>query len=822
LTLAGLLGRLLGLENVKSVDQLDASFAAPWANRAPVMVLFGCVALAALAFWFYARYQSRARRSARIALSVVRAAVLCLLLLILADPVLTMRLTSNPRPLLYVLFDGTDSMAITDEMTEVQRKELADSVGFRSKSGKAEKLTRAAYVQTLVEGDDAAQRLSPLVELNEKFRVKAFLLDRHDGVRALKLSDTSDGEIDPAFVAKQLTTEGQVTALGTALDDLAVRHSTGHLAGLVVFSDFAWNSGPAPVGSAAAPVGKLGVPVYTVGIGPAAAADLSVSISAKPVMKKAEKDTVMVVLRQQELLGRSATVRLIARQIPSGDVLTPASEPKDLGERTVELVGPTTSVEFPYTPDETGRFELVAEVEPFEEEVIDENNKSTREINVRDDFLRLLYVAYEPNWEWRFVKEVFQRDKLVGMRGFRTFLRSSDPKVRRSNPLFVPTLTPQRNEFFANDVIFLGDMPGEALSTRFCEMTAEFVKTFGGGLVVLAGPRFGPQQLEGTALADILPVVVDAGSELRDSQPFRMRRTADAEQYGFMQLGGSEVENEKAWQTMGELPWYQPIAKPHPLAVTLAEHPTNTCVDGKTPQPLIAVRQFEGGGKVVYVAFDETWRLRRKYGEQYYRQFWGQMIYDLGLRRALGSQKRFVVSTDRQQYQADDQVTVSVEAFDENFEALAADQLPEKYLEGELIVPLEGGASETHPVRIPYSREGQFVAHIPVLEAGEHRLRVRDPVTREYSEVLFQVTSVSAERQSAVRNVALQREIALASGGKSFEMSALPKLTDEIEATTITEVSTKVFRLWSTWLCFGLVVLLLIGEWAARKWVNLP
>src|SRR5438046_10582757 len=102
-----------------------------------------------------------------------------------------------------------------------------------------------------------------------------------------------------------------------------------------------------------------------------------------------------------------------------------------------------------------------------------------------------MFVEYEPTWEGRFIKEVFHRDKLVGQRGFRTFLRSADPAVRRSNELFLSTLTPKRSEFFANDVIFLGDMPASGLGQRFCEMTKEFVGTFGGGLVVVSGPRCG-------------------------------------------------------------------------------------------------------------------------------------------------------------------------------------------------------------------------------------------------------------------------------------------------------------------------------------------
>src|SRR5690606_9976155 len=120
---------------------------------------------------------------------------------------------------------------------------------------------------------------------------------------------------------------------------------------------------------------------------------------------------------------------------------------------------------------------------------------------------------------------------------------------------------------------------------------------------------------------------------------------------------------------LGRLPWYQPVARLHPLGTALAVHPTATTVDLKTRQPLIAVRRY-GKGEVVYVGFNETWRLRRKYGERYYRQFWGQMIHRLGLSHALGSQKRFIVRTDRQQYQADDKVVLTVEAYDANFEPL--------------------------------------------------------------------------------------------------------------------------------------------------------
>ena len=185
-----------------------------------------------------------------------------------------------------------------------------------------------------------------------------------------------------------------------------------------------------------------------------------------------------------------------------------------------------------------------------------------------------------------------------------------------------------------------------------------------------------------------------------------------------MQLGGNDAENRKAWDDLGRCPGISRSRGRIPLATVLAEHPTDPCVDGKTPQPLIAMRRY-GRGEVIYLGFDETWRLRRRYGELYYRQFWGQMIHRLGLSHALGTQKRFVVRTDRQQYQADDKVTLTVEAYDGNFEPLADDKLTDRKLIGELLLPVRPGEkAEPLPITVPQLREGVFEARFPCRRAA--------------------------------------------------------------------------------------------------------
>jgi hypothetical protein len=811
------LGRLLKIENLDAVDGIKPSLAAPWAQQYAAWIAPACLALCGLAVVFYLRYQSRARPWLRVLLGLGRGLLLCLLFLFLADPVFVVRFVHAPRPWIGLLFDGTDSMAIEDDYPGSEREKLDAATGFVREQGQEDdqplaKPSRSDYVKALLKKRDG----NLFRQLSDKYRLKAWQFERPDGAGELKNDTGADEVIDPSRWADQLSTAGKVTALGQALEDLATRQSSGQLAGLVVFSDFDQNSGP----PAAAAARKLGVPVYTVGVGAESAVDLALDLQAPLLLKKSERTTLLATLRSTGLDGAEVKVKLSAR--PIADAGGAGGDPITIEQKTIRIEAAEQSVEFAWTPAETGRFVVAVASDPQPGELVTQNNRAEREVSIRDDFLRLMFVEFEPTWEWRFIKEVFHRDKLVGQRGFRTFLRSADPAVRRSNELFLPTLTPRRSDFFANDVIFLGDMPASALSPRFCEMTREFVGKFGGGLVVVSGPRFGPGQLAGTALADILPVVVDAGARSREGKGFTLQLTAEASSIDFMQLGSDDRESALAWKNLGGLPWYQPVSRLHPLGLALAVHPSDKCVDGATPQPIIAVRRF-GRGEVIYLGFNETWRMRRQYGELYYRQFWGQMIHRLGLSHALGSQKRFVVRTDRQKYQPDDKVIVSVEAYNANYEPLTAEDIPAHALSAELTAPGgPAGGKRTQSFTVPQFREGVFETRLSVATPGEHRLAVTDPVTGEPAEVFFQVADVAVERRSAVRNTPLAREIAQATNGRTYDLTTVSDLLADFQPQKRTETTIRVFALWDNWLAFGIVIFLMLGEWLLRKLANLP
>ena len=93
-----LIARLLGREHVDSIDSVGFSFGADWAHDGPAWLLFGWLGLAFVSAWFYLKYQQRASRRRQVLLGLLRGTLLCLLLLILADPILEVAFSSHPRP----------------------------------------------------------------------------------------------------------------------------------------------------------------------------------------------------------------------------------------------------------------------------------------------------------------------------------------------------------------------------------------------------------------------------------------------------------------------------------------------------------------------------------------------------------------------------------------------------------------------------------------------------------------------------------------------------------------------------------------------------
>ena len=179
-----------------------------------------------------------------------------------------------------------------------------------------------------------------------------------------------------------------------------------------------------------------------------------------------------------------------------------------------------------------------------------------------------------------------------------------------------------------------------------------------------------------------------------------------------------------------------------------------------------------------------------------------------------------MLSVDQTEYQVDDRALLTVEAYDENFDPLTANDLPAEGLQA-LVSLGDSPGGQPLAVKLNETRPGRFEARVPVYEAGHYTARVIDPVQGSPSEIRFDVVGASAEQRNPARNLALQQAMANSTGGVSYELPEASQLVDDLKLQPVAEEISRSFPLWGTPLWFIVVVALLLAEWIARKRANL-
>ena len=75
--------------------------------------------------------------------------------------------------------------------------------------------------------------------------------------------------------------------------------------------------------------------------------------------------------------------------------------------------GKTQTVRLADRPTEAGDVAYVVEVALREDETNKQNNRQQRKVSVRDDKIRVLLVEGYPNFEFRFLKTLLERDRTI-------------------------------------------------------------------------------------------------------------------------------------------------------------------------------------------------------------------------------------------------------------------------------------------------------------------------------------------------------------------------------------------------------------------------
>jgi uncharacterized membrane protein len=695
-----------------------------------------------------------------------------LILVLLWQPAITVAELKPQQNIIAVLVDDSRSMAISEDGTTRQ----------------------AQAVKTLEDG--------VLASLGRSFQTRLYRVD-----------DTA-ARIESL---KDLKPTAPATRIGDSLKQLSDETSDLPIGAVVLLSDGADNSG----GLSEAAINALRarrIPVHTIGFG-REHSEHDVEIDDAVVAPRALADSrigAKITFHQRGYAGGKVT--LAVRDISTG-------QPKLLASRSVTL-GPdgnrqTELVMFNIGSAGAKTLQITADPLPAEQNTA--NNTVTRVVNVGSDARRILYIEGEPRWEYKFIRQAEQDDRMVQIT---SIVRTSENKFYRqgiSDPKELVEGFPTRAEdLFGYQGLIIGSVNAGYFNPGQQELIREFVDRRGGGLLMLGGQfALADGNWNASTLTDLLPTVLptNAGTFHREQDPKNGTTHATSEIAAagvdniITRLVDDPAANAAKWKQLPYLMDYQDAGTPKPGASVLA----NIITPEGRRAPLLTTENF-GHGRTAILATGGSWRwqMSSPLGDTAHSLFWQQLLRWL----VSDTPGHVSASVPAQMLLDNGAVTISAEVLDPQYNP-AADAKVEAHILG----PGGVGASvEMTPV--PDS-PGQFQAAWSAPKAGAYLTEVtaqRADANGTLKELgrdvlTFQRMDGVAENFHIEQNRDLLERLAQQTGGRYWKPADAGKLADAIPFSEAGVTVRETKDLWNLPLVFLVLLTLRFSEWwLRRKW----
>lgn len=771
-------------------------FEQPWSQATLALVVLGS---AALIIWLYRR-EGSAPSWYRMALAGLRLTLILLTVFMLSEAVLSVERTGLPY--FIVMADDSASGRVVDQYSDPKARTAAGEAA--KAAGKPEtQADRLAVAQGLLLQDEAAL----IKALEQQHKVKIYLVSN----AARPLAEIARPEELKAAVEalKKVEPTGDQTRLGDGLRQVLTEMRGVPPTAVLILSDGQTTEGE-PLAKAAELAKQKGVPIFAVGLGdPEPARDLELTdLLVDEVVFVDDLVRFEAKLLARGFAGQPVTIHLkkkVAGSNRAEDVETiTVTAPPDGQVRRVEVV---------HRPRETGEVTFSLEVEPKPRELQADNNAISRVVNVRKEKLKVLLVDGEPRYEFRYLKSFLERDKTIDLK---VVLLSSDPEYAEQDPYALPqfpSLKDGPDGLFSYDVVILGDADPTFLNAAQMKNIVEFVTQKGGGLMFVAGENFNPLSYKRTALEPLLPIQLNDARSPNSTgaaiPAFRPTLTAEGATHPIFRFGNDVASSRLIWEKLPELNWYFEAPKKQPAAFVLAAHPTVKGADGQALPVLLY--QFNGAGKVMFNAVDDTWRWRFRVGDNGpFGRFWIQTIRFLARSKLLG-QKQAEVTTDRKRYTRNQTVQIQVRFPNPGI-------APAKEVQVE--VRKSGQSPRKLVLRISPGTKNVFEGVLPGVPEGEYDVRLLPPpvLTGGLPTTAFRVDPPAGELERVQMNEAELRRAADSTGGKFYTAETFGSLLKDLPPPQKVPLDTDPpIPIWNAWPVLVLFLAVATMEWVFRK-----
>ena len=696
-----------------------------------------------------------------------------LLLVLLWQPAITVAELKPQQNIIAVLVDDSRSMAISED-------------GFTR---------QAQAVKALQSG--------VLTSLNRSFQTRLY---RVDNVPA---------RIDSL---KDLEPNAPSTRIGDSLKQLSEETSDLPIGAVVLLSDGDDNTG----GIGADVISALRarhIPVHTVGFGRERAGH-DVELDDAVVAPRALADSrvaAKITLHQRGYAG--AKIDLTVRDVSAGQA-------KVLASRTISL-GPDGNLQtetLMFDIGGAGAKTLQIALAPLPGEENTANNTLTRVVNVGSEPRRILYMEGEPRWEYKFIRQAEEDDRMVQIASID---RTSENKIYRqgiSDPKELADGFPSRPEdLFVYQGLIIGSVEAGYFTPGQQELIREFVDRRGGGLLLLGGQfALADGGWNASNLIDLLPATLPTqpGTFHREADPKNGTTHATAElapagvDSAITRLVDDPAANAAKWKKLPYLMDYEDPGTPKPGAAVLA----NMITPEGRKLPLLITENF-GHGRTAIMATGGSWRwqMSSPLGDTAHDLFWQQLLRWL----VSDTPGHVAASVPAQMLLDNGAVTLTAEVRDPQY-----NPAPDARVEAHILGP-SGVSALVEMTPVPDS-PGQFQAAWSAPKTGAYLTEVTaqraDPNSGTVKELgrdvlTFQRMDGVAENFHTEQNRDLLERLATQTGGQYWKPADLGKLAGAIPFSEAGVTMRETKDLWDLPLVFLVLLLLRFSEWwLRRKW----